>query len=142
MERACLLLAEEKNVLPLVRAALKDYKVLEATSIKQAYKLMRESNIDIFVVGINFDDSSSTELIKLIRLDHGYDKTPVVVQRLHASGRPLLLNQILGAMKRVGTINDYLDLYHDPDFGEKIRACVQRALFVARVAGMAQGAVR
>jgi response regulator RpfG family c-di-GMP phosphodiesterase len=111
-----------------IMEALIGNELIVVTKIEEAERLIAEDDIHLFVVGLRFDDSRATELVKIIRQDHKHHATPIVVLRLLASDHIKLGRQTLHAMKRMQTINDYLELEDDADAEGKIKAAVAKYL--------------
>jgi len=128
MKRARILIAGVKAEILQIMEALIGYELIAVTKISEAERLVAEDGIDIFVIGLRFDDSRAMELVKKIRLDHEHHATPIVMVRLLGSDHTKLGRQTLHAMKRMRMINDYLELEDDADSEEKIRATITKFL--------------
>jgi DNA-binding NtrC family response regulator len=125
---ARILLAASILALPQVSAALADHQLSETTTMQQAEKLIAQDGIDMFVIGIHFDESRSVELVKLIRQNSKYKTTPILMLRVTPSEMAHFIKQTMDAMKHLWSITDYLELEGDPDAAEKIADAVTRYL--------------
>lgn len=134
MTPARILLAEEAAILPTVTSALVGYELLATVSLRQAERLILEDGIDLFVVGIHFDDSRAMELIKKVRLDRKHGNTPIIIHRLSPSEHAELLKQTLDVMRTMNIISDYLEVEGDPDAKSKIRKAVEQYLPTKKLA--------
>jgi DNA-binding response OmpR family regulator len=133
MKLARILVAEKSEKLLTVSAALAGYELLKAATLQQAKNLVLEDGIDLFVIGIHFDDSQAMELIKLIRGAPKYKSTPIVVLCLTASGMGSVLRQTMDVMKAIHTINDYLELDSEPKAAQRIRLTVDKCLLPTKL---------
>lgn len=115
-------------MLPTVLEALAGYELLQATSLHEAERLVLESGIDLFVLGIHLDDSRCLPLIKFIRSNKHHSTTPIIVVRLLPSANPQILRHTLDAMKTIHGISDYLELEGDPQSASKIRERAEKCL--------------
>lgn len=122
------MIAQDAQALGMTQDALRGYDLVVVTEIRAAQRLVMEDGIDLFVIGIHFDDSRAVELVRFIRSDQRHKTTPIVFVRL----LPTTLRDILGttvlALIKMGTISQYLELENDPDFAVKIRDYVSSLL--------------
>jgi CheY-like chemotaxis protein len=132
MKLSRILVAEKSEKLLTVSAALTGYELLEVATLQQAKNLVLDDGIDLFLIGVHFDDSQAMELIKLIRNAPKHKSTPIVVVCLTASGMGFVLRQIMDAMKSIHTINDYLELDNEPKPAQRIRLTVDKCLLSAK----------
>ncbi len=114
--------------MPRMRAALAGHELLETTTLQQSERLVIEDIIDLFVIGIHFDDSRTMELVKLIRLDPKHKETPILITRLTPSSMAEFIQQTMETMKSLRVVTDYLELEDDPMADVKIRDTVSRLL--------------
>src|ERR1700679_2832024 len=128
MKPARILVAVNWAVCAEVTAALAGYEISDAITIEQAERHLAEEGIDLFVIGMHFDESRATEFVKTIRGDAGYAKAPIIVLRLLPTGRAKLWRQTFDAMKKMHTISDYLELQDDIQSAQKIRKAVEKCL--------------
>ncbi len=87
-------------------------------------QLILEDGIDLFLVGIHFDESRALELIPLIRKDTRHSETPIIVIRLLPTENQKLLKQSVNAMQSLHIVSDYLELEDDRKAKLKIRQAV------------------
>jgi CheY-like chemotaxis protein len=133
MKLARILVAERSEKLLTVSAALAGYELLKVATLQQAQNLVLEEGIDLFLIGIHFDDSQAMELIRLIRSAPKHKSTPIVVMCLTASGMGSVLRQTMDVMKAIHTINDYLELESEPKAAQRIRLTVDGFLLPAKL---------
>jgi DNA-binding response OmpR family regulator len=129
MNQERILLALEPAAFPEMRRALAAYELLEAANLTQAQNYLLDPRIDMFVVGIHFDDSRAMELIRIIRSNKRLKSVPVLVIRTLPSEQAKLLRDALGMMKVVMAISDYMELEGDAQAAAKVAEAVAAALF-------------
>jgi hypothetical protein len=128
---ARILVAVKAEPLPLVRAALAGYQLVSVSSIEHAEQLLVENAeaIDLFLIGILFDDSRAMELIRMIRLDINNHATPILMVRLMPSQHEEMLRHVMETMIALGTISDYLEAdYQDPVIAKQLREAAEGCL--------------
>lgn len=123
-----LLAASETLSAPVMRAALAGHELLEPKDLHEAERLIQEASIELFVIGVQFDDSRGMELVKRIRLDQAHKKTPILIVRVTPSEMASFIRQTMDTMKSLGVISDYLELEGDPLAEVKIRDEVSKFL--------------
>ena len=121
---ARILVAASSMVLRQVSTALSGHEILETTTLRQAERLVLQDGIDIFVIGIQFDESRAVDLVKSIRLDPKHKATPIVMVRLTPSNMADSIRQTMNAMTSILSINVYLELEDDQLAAQKIRDIV------------------
>lgn len=109
MVRKRILVAENPARINEVCEALSSYELLRATKLYEAERLLMEDGIDLFVVGVHFDESQALELVKFIRSNKEHKKSPIVVIRSYQSEHENILRQALGVMKMTDAITEYLE---------------------------------
>jgi hypothetical protein len=119
-----IVLAATELALPLLRAALTEHELLEAKTMQQAERFVLEDSIELFVIGVHFDDSRVMDLVTLIRLRPEHKKTPILVIRVTPSTMASFISQTMDAMKILQVISDYLELEGDPLAELKIKNTV------------------
>jgi DNA-binding response OmpR family regulator len=82
MKRTKILIAQNPTAVDITAKALPDYDLVIVTDLLNTQYQIREKGIDIFVIGIHFDDSRAVDLISVIRKDDKYRKTPILILRL------------------------------------------------------------
>lgn len=120
------LIAADPAAIPKIAQSLSEHELLATTSLKQAEELLKADGIDLFVVGVHFDDSRALEFINQVRLDGRHHATPIVVFRSQPSDHAEILKQTFQVMKTIRGVTEYLEL--DADDGEQLRASINRAL--------------
>jgi DNA-binding response OmpR family regulator len=135
MSPARIVVAEEPHTIPAVLEALQGYELLTASTLMEAERLLLEDGIDLFVIGIHFNDSHAMELIKLIRSNkNNHAKTPIVVARFAPSEHAKILRETIEVMKVVHAVSDYIEKDGQPEtFGARLREAVERFLPPAKV---------
>jgi DNA-binding response OmpR family regulator len=106
---ARILIAVSKLALPEGSAALAAHELLEITTLRQSETLIAQDVIDMFVIGVHFDDSRSVELVKLIRQSSKYKTTPILMLRVTPSEMAHFIKQTMDAMKHLWSITDYVE---------------------------------
>ncbi|MBX9721747.1 MAG: hypothetical protein K2X81_10155, partial [Candidatus Obscuribacterales bacterium] len=127
MKSETIVLAMAQATFPAMRKALGAYKLLEAGTLDQAQRLLKEPNIDMFVIGIHFDDSRAMEFVRMIRSNRRMKSIPILITRLLPTEQGRILRETLDVMKVVMAIDDYLELEGDPQSEEKIQKAVAAA---------------
>lgn len=113
----------------VLESALAGYDLYTATSLQQAQRLIWEDGIDIFVIGIHFDESRAMELVKLIREEPKHRKTPIIVVRFWPSDNAKILRQTIEVMKSVRAVSDYIEAdSEERPFVERVREAVEKHL--------------
>jgi PleD family two-component response regulator len=125
---ARILIAEAMAEMPKISSALSAHELLETTTLQQAVRLVIEDGIELFVIGVHFDDSRAVELVKLIRADKNHQDTPVLMVRLAPSKMADFIRQTLETMKAMQVISDYLELENDAFADSKLRDAVSACL--------------
>jgi hypothetical protein len=134
MTPAKILVADEMDCLRKVRKALTGYEALETPYLAEAKRLIIEDGIELFLIGIHFDESQAVELIKFIRRDKKHANTPILVQRMLPSQNAEILRQTLDVMCSLQIVNEYVELDEDENADLTLRASVERQLSKARTA--------
>lgn len=127
-----ILIAQEARSLGMVADALRGYELLTATTLQEAERLLLEDGIDLFVVGIHFDDSRGVELIKVIRKDSRHAKNPIVVARLIPSDHAQILRQTMDVMCAMQVVNAYIEEDGQPGVEHRLREAVDKVVEEAR----------
>lgn len=110
-------------------AALDGYNLVVAKDFEHSLKLIEEYEIDLFVIGILFDDSKAMELIKVIRLDAQKQHVPIVVTRFMPSQYEEMLCHVMDTMKALGTVSYYFEAdYQQSSVKKRLRKLVEAYL--------------
>jgi CheY-like chemotaxis protein len=131
MKNIRVMIAQDAKALGATRDALEDYQLVVVTDMQAAQHEVIEDGIDLFVIGLHFDESRAIELVSFIRNDPGHKKTPIIFVRLLPTTMKDILKSTVMALIKAGTINQYLELEGDPDYVTKIKAAVA-SLMVAK----------
>jgi DNA-binding NtrC family response regulator len=134
MTSAKILVADDMDSILKVRNALTGYEVLETLYLAEAKRLVIEDGIQLFLIGIHFDDSHAMDLIKFIRHDKKHADTPILVQRMIPSQNAEILRQTLNAMRSLQIVNDYVELADHKDADSTLRAAVEKLLSMEKIA--------
>jgi DNA-binding NtrC family response regulator len=133
MQPARILIADDRRVLPVLEAAFCGYELIMVTRLAEAERLVLEDGIDMFIIGVHFDDSRATELVKFIRSQSAHAETPIMIVKLLPSGLPHLVRRSMEMMKLVKSISEYLELDADLHAEGKIRASAEKYLPLHKV---------
>lgn len=128
MSSARILIAEDNKVLPYIRHALVGYELLVATSLKEADRFVAESAIDLFILGVHFDDSRGTELASNIRRSAAHAQTPIILLRCLPSTIAKFIRSSTNALKASGTITEFLELENVEQISDELRKAVESHL--------------
>lgn len=128
MKSANILLAQEANIITATAAALYGFEVIAATTIRQAQRLIQENSLDLFVIGIHFDDSNALELVKYIRESTPHLQTPIIMIRVLPTRLANTLRRSVRAVKSLYAISAYLELEKSVDPSRELRAAVTKQL--------------
>lgn len=128
MKTARILIAHEPQGMDLITTSLQGYDLVPVTTIEDARYHINQGGIDLFLIGIHFDDSRAVEMITGLHQNPKYQTTPVVVVRLLSSQLVDFLRSTTGALIKLGTISQYLEIEGDPDASIKIKEAVKAAL--------------
>jgi response regulator RpfG family c-di-GMP phosphodiesterase len=127
--KATIFIAEDTSVISIISHALEGcYELIEVTTLPEAKRLSAGVHIDLFIIGIHFDDSHALELVKFIRTESDHKKAPLLIIRLLPSQNPQILLQTIEVMKPLQQIGEYLELEFDSDQPKQIRNTVERLL--------------
>lgn len=111
-------------------SALEGYRLAVADDFEHALRLIQEDDdIDLFVIGILFDDSKAMELIKIIRLDTDKREVPIIVTRFMPSQYEEMLSHVMDTMKALGTVSYYFEAdYQQATVKKRFRKLVEAYL--------------
>jgi response regulator RpfG family c-di-GMP phosphodiesterase len=124
MKKARIMIAQDAKALGKTKDALDAYELVVVTDLMQARYQLIEDGIDVFVIGIHFDESRAIDLVNFIRNDKKHERTPIIFVRLLPTTMKDILKTTVVALIKIGTISDYLELEGDPDFASKIKQSV------------------
>jgi CheY-like chemotaxis protein len=128
MSIARILIAEDQKALPYVTQALAGYDLLIATSLKNAEQMTLEDGIDLFVLGIHFDDSRATELANTIRRSAAHAKTPIILVRILPSTIAKFIRSSTNGLIATGLITDFLEFQKTDEISSKLKQSVEAHL--------------
>lgn len=69
---------QSNNLSTLIKGSYNNIELLNAYSVEEALKVIREKNIDLFFIDINLPDGSGIDLAKNIRAMEGYELKGIV----------------------------------------------------------------
>lgn len=129
MSPAKIFVAVKPEPLPVVKEALLDYEICVAHKFEDAAALLAsEQKIDLFLVGILWDESKAMDLIKQIN-SRKQPKVPIVVVRLMQSQHEEMLKSTMETMIEVKLVTEYLEVpYNHPGAKRIIRNAVEKYL--------------
>ena len=107
MKPARILIAEDSKALKTVVSALYGYDQIIVSTVKEAQRSILEDGIDLFIMGIHFDDSRATELASLVRESPKHATTPVLLVRVLRSSIAKFIRSTSNALKISGSITDF-----------------------------------
>jgi len=128
MRRTRILLAQEKAVIVKTCDALYGYHVIPVDTIIQAHRQILKPGLDLFVIGIHFDDSNGLELVKSIRESEHYSKTPIIIIRMLPSSLAKTLRRSVNAVRKFFEIAAYLELEASSDPVRDLRQEIKKQL--------------
>jgi len=114
-------------------ADLGDYVLEIATTLAIAQRKLAGINIDLFIIGVHFDDSHVIDLIHSVRHNEAYKRTPIVVVRTNASTYAAMIRQTMVALKNNQQIEEYLELENEPNTSKIIRERVVQYVSPGRI---------
>ncbi|MBA4027129.1 MAG: hypothetical protein C0473_02705 [Cyanobacteria bacterium DS3.002] len=127
---ARILIAQEKTCIDVLVNALAGYDLITTSRLVEAERMVVEGGIDLFVVGVHFEDSRGLELVEFIRKDVAH--APIIVVRYKSSEIADLLRQTIEAVRRVKAINAYVEADSNfgdgRSFGQRVREAVEQSL--------------
>jgi response regulator RpfG family c-di-GMP phosphodiesterase len=128
MSIAKILIAEDQRALPYVRQALAGYELLLVPSLQDAERMTLEGGIDLFILGIHFDDSRATELANAIRRSAAHATTPIILVRILPSTIEKFIRSSTNALKASGIITDFLEFQKNDEIASKLKQSVEAHL--------------
>lgn len=123
-----ILIAQPKEAIALTTRALRGYDLVPTTTLMQAKRMVIEDGIDIFVIGIHFDDSRSLEFVHEIRSSEYHADTPVIMVRTMPSAIEHTLRKSVHAVKDLYNIALYLECEDEAKLEFELRAKVESLL--------------
>jgi hypothetical protein len=127
MKKKCIFVAHELEGLELITAALADYDLIVVQDASAAEARIGDA-IDLYLIGIHFDDSRAVELVGSIRQVEKQSTVPIVMIRMLPSKVVDILRITATTLIRAGAISHYLELENDGEAEAKIRKAVSEAL--------------
>ncbi len=103
------LLAHDPEKIGFLVEALRGMEVMQAGTAQEAERLIVEDGIDLFILGIHFDDSRALQVITTIRLNEKHKKTPILVVRLSPSEHTEMLRMTLDTLIKLNVITDFIE---------------------------------
>lgn len=104
------MLAHEPTQIEFLLESLAGYEVLHAATTKEAERLIIENGIDLFILGIHFDDSRAMQMIATIRLDEKHKAAPIFVVRLSSSEHAQMLKETMETLVKLSVITEFLEI--------------------------------
>jgi DNA-binding NtrC family response regulator len=132
MKKTRILVAHELNRSEVIISALMGYELVLVSDITAAEYQVMEDGIDMFIVGIHFDDSRAIELVNFIRLNKKHKTTPVIMVRLLSSAIADFLRSTTETFIKIGSISHYLELVDEPEPGKVILDAVTAAFAIQK----------
>ena len=125
-----ILVAQEASGHELIRSALLGLNLLTVTDTRDAVQHIEESDIDLFVIGIHFDESRAIELIDTIRTNRKHADSPIVVIRLLPTPFVESLRSAAAVLIKTGSIDAYVELEGKGNAAELLRDAVDEQLSI------------
>ncbi len=125
------MIAQNSNSMEATVHALIGYELILVTNLQTAKQHVLE-DLDLFVIGIHFDESRAIDLVTSIRHKGKHKMTPIILIRFMPTTLGDSLKSIASALIKVGNINEYLELEDDPDADRKLRHHVTALLPIER----------
>lgn len=122
------MVAHDPARLEVITKALEGHELVLVNDLQAAQYQILEDEIDLFVVGIHFDDSRSIELIDLIQKDQKHTNTPVILIRLLHTPLADFLRTTVATLIKLGTVTQYLELADDLNPELSLREAVSSCL--------------
>ncbi|MDR3617356.1 MAG: hypothetical protein P4L53_27615 [Candidatus Obscuribacterales bacterium] len=121
MSVAKILIAEDPRALPYVTQALAGYDLRIASSLKEAERMTLADGIDLFVLGIHFEDSRATEFANIIRRSEAHAKTPIILVRILPSTIEKFIRSSTNGLKASGIITDFLEFQNNDEIAPGLK---------------------
>ncbi|MBS2004727.1 MAG: hypothetical protein U0103_08880 [Candidatus Obscuribacterales bacterium] len=130
MPPAKIFVAVKSEPLATVVEALHGYELCIADNVQHGMRLLNEQHdIDIFIIGILFDDSKAMDLIKRVSSRKTATKQPILVVRLMSSQHEEVLKSTMKTMIELKIVKEYLEVLHThPGAKRMIRNLVEKYL--------------
>jgi response regulator RpfG family c-di-GMP phosphodiesterase len=128
MSIARILIAEDPEALPCITQALAGYELLIASSVNEVERMTIADGIDLFILGIHFDDSRATELASMIRRTAAHEKTPIILVRILPSKIEKFIRSSTNGLKASGVITDFLEFPKREEISSKLKKVVESRL--------------
>lgn len=130
MPPAKIFVAVKSEPLATVVEALQGYELCIAQSVQHGIQLLNErSDVDLFLIGILFDDSKAMDLIKRVSNRDPEKRTPILVVRLMSSQHEEVLKSTMKTMVELKIVKEYLEVLHThPGAKRMIRNLVEKYL--------------
>jgi len=130
MPPAKIFVAVKSEPLATVVEALHGYELCIADNVQHGMRLLNEQHgIDIFIIGILFDDSKAMDLIKRVSSRETAAKRPILVVRLMSSQHEEVLKSTMKTMIELKIVKEYLEVLHThPGAKRMIRNLVEKYL--------------
>jgi hypothetical protein len=113
MPPAKIFVAVKSEPLATVVEALHGYELCIADNVQHGMRLLNEQHdIDIFIIGILFDDSKAMDLIKRVSSRETAAKRPILVVRLMSSQHEEVLKSTMKTMIELKIVKEYLEVLH------------------------------
>lgn len=103
------LLAHDPEKVDFLIDALSGLEVIHATTQAEAERLIIEDGINLFILGIHFDDSRALQVITNIRLDKNHKDTPILVVRLSPSEHSDMLRMTLDTLIKLNIVTEFIE---------------------------------
>lgn len=124
-----ILLAHDPQKIGFLLDSLKGFELVPAATVKEAERLITENGINLFIIGIHFDDSRALQLITDIRLDEKHKTTPIVVVRLSQSEHTEMLRMTMDTLIKLHIVDEFIEIENPGQNQKKLfRKLVEKIL--------------
>ena len=112
----------------MLRSLLAEFDLVMVSTREEAERMIIEDGIDLFVIGVHFDESRAIEMIGTIRNSKNHRKTPIIVIRLLATALAESLLATATNLIKVGAISDYVEMEGKADGEERLLQSIKSHL--------------
>jgi DNA-binding response OmpR family regulator len=124
-----ILLAHDPQKIGFLLDSLTGFELVPAATVKEAERLITENGINLFIIGIHFDDSRALQLITDIRLDEKHKTTPIVVVRLSQSEHTEMLRMTMDTLIKLHIVDEFIEIENPGQNQKKLfRKLVEKIL--------------
>lgn len=127
-----ILLANDKEGQSRILPLLVGFTVSIAETAKEGLKHLANSDFDLIITGVHFDDSRAIEFLKTVRDQPGHERTPFLFVRTRPSMISDQLRASINSLDQIFRISGYLEAEFLAE-DKVIRSAVLRVLNLPRI---------